>query len=296
MRAIISILILVLVMSQTTSAVVQDLAGEFERTEVKIGRTVLVEERTAIWCPSCAQIDPELAAVAQSHGSRAALVALHTSDAFENNASRARMQYQNLSDSRSYGTPTFFVDHQMSAEGFDAWPDVQRRILSQESTREKPEDIFIEVNSDQFGIHVDFDRPSHGQLTLLFLEHDRVVPEGSDNPGEETRDRVLVMMAVIFPGTNSTLYHSNSSFDDGYTLSWDAGDLTWQDPSATSWSIIAVHEPVDGGEPYGVVEIAYREIIGTLAGDNYLAIIFGVSILLGALMVFTPIRGKDEEE
>ena len=45
-----------------------------------------------------------------------------------------------------------------------------------------------------------------------------------------------------------------------------------------------------------MVEIAYREIIGTLAGDNYLAIIFGVSILLGALMVFTPIRTKDEEE
>jgi thiol-disulfide isomerase/thioredoxin len=296
MRAVISMLILVLVMSQTTSAVVQDLAGEFKRTEVKIGRTVLVEERTAIWCPSCAQIDPELATVAQSHGSRAALVALHTTDSFESNASRARMEYQNLSDSRSYGTPTFFVDHQMTAEGYDAWPDVQRRILTQESTREMPEEIFIEVKSDELGIHIDFDRPSNGQLTLMFLEHDKEVPLGVDNPGEDTRDRVLVMMATIFPGTNSSLYHSNSSSDDGYSLSWLAGNLSWQNPGPNSWSIIAVHEPVEGGEPYGVIEIAYREVIGNLGGGNYLALIFGVSILLGALMVFTPIRSKDEEE
>ena len=32
------------------------------------GRTLLVEEITATWCPSCAEIDPELLRVADSHG------------------------------------------------------------------------------------------------------------------------------------------------------------------------------------------------------------------------------------
>ena len=44
------------------------------------GRSLLVEEITATWCPTCAEIDPELVQVADSHGSRIAMVALHPTD------------------------------------------------------------------------------------------------------------------------------------------------------------------------------------------------------------------------
>ena len=59
-------------------------------------------------------------------------------DAFENEASLARIDYQKQTDDSSYGTPTFFVDGVKTAEGYDAWSDVQKRILSQENLRVHP--------------------------------------------------------------------------------------------------------------------------------------------------------------
>ena len=41
------------------------------------GRSLLVHEITATHCSTCAEIDPELIQVADSHGSRIALIALH---------------------------------------------------------------------------------------------------------------------------------------------------------------------------------------------------------------------------
>ena len=61
-----------------------------------------MRERTAIWCPSCAEIDPELAIVAESHGARTAIVGIHVSDEFENEASLARIEYQKQIDDTEY--------------------------------------------------------------------------------------------------------------------------------------------------------------------------------------------------
>ncbi|MCH2435878.1 MAG: hypothetical protein MK197_06285, partial [Candidatus Poseidoniaceae archaeon] len=62
-------------------------------------------------------------------------------DAFENDASLARIEYQRQIDNSPYGTPTFFVDGTKTAEGYDAWSDVQDRILSQENSRGTPEEM-----------------------------------------------------------------------------------------------------------------------------------------------------------
>ena len=126
-------------MTPITSAIVIDSDEEFEELTVELGRTILIEERTANWCPTCASIDPELEDVADSHGARVAIVGLHTSDAFENDASRERINYQNQTNDGNYGTPTFFVDSDLTAEGYDAWSDVQKRILTQENSRTKAE-------------------------------------------------------------------------------------------------------------------------------------------------------------
>src|SRR5210317_153262 len=91
------------------------------------GRTVLVQELTATWCPSCAEIDPELVQVADSHGSRIALVALHPSDgedAFQPPAAQHRIERLKL----TYGdalasTPTFVVEDGPLRIGYDAWRD-----------------------------------------------------------------------------------------------------------------------------------------------------------------------------
>lgn len=263
MRSLFTGVVLILLMTQITAAIVIDTDDDFEETTVNLGRTILVEERTAIWCPTCAEIDPELTSVADSHGSRVAIVALHTSDSFENDASRERMEYQNLSDSGQYGTPTFFVDHLKTAEGYDAWQDVQKRILTQENSRITPVPMEFTISEGK----IIAPTPLMGQLTIMLLEHEKMVPEDEENEGEESRDRVLIAMRVIQSGGNITDYGDLSKFPE-------------------SWSIVIVHEPIEGGEPYGVVEVAYRDVAEL--EDNQLFWILLGGLVLGGLVVFLP--------
>ena len=240
---------------------------------VMLKRSILVEERTAIWCPSCAEIDPELEEVAKAHGSRIALVGLHINDAFENDASLARIAYQEqINDNETYGTPTFFVDGLVTAEGYDAWQDVQKRILIQESSRQSPENYTFDLSDENFNISA----PDFGQISIMIVEHEKSVPEGEDNPGEDHRDRVLIGMKVI----NSTGVVS------------EYGDLKLPE----KWSIIVSHEPEDGGVPYGVVEITNQKFESST--DYNLLTIVAISIVAGALIVYLPQnnpRNKEEE-
>ena len=171
MRAIFYLMLVLICSTQTTVAMV-----DAEYSEVYLKRTILVEERTAIWCPSCAEIDPELELVAESHGSRIAIVGIHVTDEFENNASRARVQYQKQVDNSSYGTPTFFVDGLKTAEGYGAWEDVQKRILTQENKKTSPVEIAYDLSDADF----DLEAPEIGQLTIMVLEHGKEVPDDAD--------------------------------------------------------------------------------------------------------------------
>lgn len=257
MRAIFYLMLVLICSTQTTVAMV-----DAEYSEVYLKRTILVEERTAIWCPSCAEIDPELELVAESHGSRIAIVGIHVTDEFENNASRARVQYQKQVDNSSYGTPTFFVDGLKTAEGYGAWEDVQKRILTQENKKTSPVEIAYDLSDADF----DLEAPDIGQLTIMVLEHGKEVPDDADNPGEDTRDRVLVGMKVITSDGDISVY----------------GDLTIPE----TWSVLLIHEPIEGGEPYGVVEISNR--VFENVKDHNLMLILASCLILGGLVVFWP--------
>ena len=257
MRHLISVLVIVLCLSTSTSALI-----ETNTEEYKLQRTILVEERTAIWCSSCAEIDPELAIVAKSHGSRTAIVGIHVNDEFENDASLARVDYQKQTDPTEYGTPTFFVDGVKTAEGYDAWSDVQSRILTQENNRMAPEDIAVKLID---GV-IELPTPEYGQITLMILEHEKPVPKDADNPGEDTRDRVLVGMRVIDSNENISEF----------------GNLELPE----TWSLVMVHEPVEGGSPYGVVQLSNIEYDSN--EDNNLFLILLVCSFVGALLVFMP--------
>ena len=225
-------------------------------------RTILVEERTAIWCKTCAEVDPELAVVAKSHGSRTAIVGIHVTDEFENEASLARVDYQKQTDDTNYGTPTFFVDGIKTAEGYDAWQDVQDRILSQENNRIAPEEMAMTLVNGEVELPI----PDYGQITLMILEHEKRVPADADNPGEDTRDRVLIGMRTV---------DSNGSISE-------FGDINMP----KIWSLIMVHEPVEGGTPYGVVEVTNIEYDSNEDG-NLLLILF-VCSFIGGLLIFYP--------
>lgn len=259
MRHLISVLVIVLCLSTSTSALIETNTDEY-----KLQRTILVEERTAIWCPSCAEVDPELAIVAKSHGSRTAIVGIHVTDEFENDASLARIDYQKQTDPTEYGTPTFFVDGVKTAEGYDAWSDVQSRILTQENNRMAPEDMALKLVNGE----IEIPTPEYGQITLMILEHEKPVPKDADNPGEETRDRVLIGMQVV---------DSNGNFSE-------FGDLDMPE----TWSLVMVHEPVEGGSPYGVVEISNIEYDSN--EDSNLFLILLVCSFVGVLLVFIPTK------
>ncbi len=232
--------------------------------EGELGRTILVEERTSIWCTSCAEIDPQLEIVAKSHRERTAIIALHTLDEFENDASRARMEYQNLTDDNQYGTPTFFVDGEMTAEGYDAWSDVQDRILSQESLRSAPEQMSFSISNG----NIEYDVPSTGQLSIMVIQHDKDVPEDAENPGEDHRDRVLVGLKVVESDGNSSTY----------------GDLNLPE----HWSVVFVHEPIEGGEPYGVLELSNQAEEEVESASLAIAILLCIAV--GSLLILVPDR------
>ncbi|MGB1828173.1 MAG: hypothetical protein ACPHN0_08240, partial [Candidatus Poseidoniaceae archaeon] len=63
-----------------------------------------------------------------------------------------------------------------------------------------------------------------------------------------------------------------------------------------TWSLVMVHEPVEGGSPYGVVEISNIEYDSN--EDSNLFLILLVCSFVGVLLVFIPtkISHTTEEE
>ena len=237
------------------------------------GRTMLVEEVTATWCPSCAEIDPELVRVADSHGSRIALIALHPSDGeddFQPPASQHRIDRINdLRDSPVLSTPTFVVEGGEARVGYEAWTDVQRDILATELQRDGMSTLSFTVTPGDgvFRVNVndlDLIRTSDTQLTFMVLEHDKKVSPSSDNPGGPTRDRVLVGLAECAVDnatviTSLGLAHADVAQDC-------ATDFSIEFNETAHWSVVLIHEHLNNNGSaassmsLGVVELGYRPI------------------------------------
>lgn len=237
------------------------------------GRTLLVEEITATWCPSCAEIDPELLQVADSHGSRIALVALHPSDgedAFQPAASQHRIdRLESVQSGVSSSTPTFVVEAGAARRGYDAWADVQRDILNEELARQTTSKLDITVERTTAGYRASVAAatlsPLMGtQLTMMVVEHGKPMPTGYVNPGLDHRDRVVVGLAECNLDNhtitaNHGLQNATVGEDCSTSFSVEFDDLN-------SWSVLLIHESTqetlnNGGQStsYGVVELAYRE-------------------------------------
>ncbi len=299
-RLLPSILVVLLIFTTSTSAITYQLSEDFdEAVNFSFKRSILVEERTAVWCPSCAEIDPQLAEVAQGHGSRVALIGLHPDDGddpFGNPASESRMQRQEARDESLVSTPTFLVDGIKTAEGYEAWQDVQRAILSQENKRKAPPNNAMEIISEGDSIRFTLQAPADGQITIMLLEHEKTVPEQAINPGASTRDRVLIDMVNLI--ANGTI--ENTSGFMNVEVDGDNTSLTFIPPK--SFSLVIIAEPtiiqLQQGEditPSGVVEIARKSIIDI---DEYsiLQWLMVGGLLLGTLIIYQSSKTTNSEE
>ena len=278
-------------------AVLVDQSDLSQGITVNGGRTILVEEITATWCISCTEIDPYLEEVADSHGSRISLVALHPQDGvdvFANEASEKRIERIEANHGNYPGTPSFSVNGLDYHEGPNSWPSVQREILDEETKRSNHADIQISAVHEDGILRMEaitnhFE--SNQQLTLLFIEHQKQLPNG-DFPGDRTRERVLTDMISFeqnatrsYGDRNSSNYsiYENSSITVFYNLSVMQDEV---------WSIVGVLEYSDdqvfsGGlsSSLGAVEISNR-VITNETSSNYSSLILLGFLSLGLVYIF----------
>ena len=295
-----------MVATLSVQATVVNLSTSFEQPVATEGggRTLLVEEITATHCVSCAEIDPELLQVADSHGSRIALVALHPSDgfdAFQPAAAQHRIERLNLSNPNvAQSTPTFVVEAGEPRRGYDAWTDVQRDILNAELARQDASELDVEVVKTDNGYrasvnHADLVSNNETQLTLMVIEHGKSMPENAVNPGGEHRDRVVVGLAECALD-NNTITASvgllsatvESTCETSFSIEFE---------NLSSWSVLLVHEATtaalaSGEDPssHGAVELAFRDRAETEeAGANVGTLLL---VVCGVLAMASIVRKK----
>lgn len=290
-------MVALMVTTLTVQATVVNLATSFEQPVMTEGggRTLLVEEITATWCPTCAEIDPELLQVADSHGSRITLLALHPSDgvdAFQPAASQHRIDRLALTNPEvAQSTPTFVVESGEPRRGYDAWADVQRDILNAELARQNVSQLDVEVVKTQRGykasvIHADLIVTNETQLTLMVMEHGKSMPDGVVNPGGDHRDRVVVGLAECALD-NHTITTSIGLFDATVEGTCE-GSFSVEFDAMDSWSVLLVHEPTAVGlvagedaQSHGAVELAFRDRGMQVSESNG----FGTVLLIACCML-----------
>lgn len=267
------------------------------------GRSILIEEYTATWCPSCAEIEPYLMDFANTHGSRIAMVAYHPSDdvdAFQPLAAQNRINRLQITHPDLASTPTFIVEDGALRVGPDSWPDVNSDILDEEVKRQSYTHLRLDIQQDNdtwtaSAKVIENDSIVDGQLTIMIVQHQKIVPEGFDNPGENTRDRVLTAIAEC--EINSSTITSNVNLLSAQaTTCIDDFTVTFS-PENEIFSVLLIHEPtisqLENGTigTFGVVEYKSNIMITAQSSIDNSIIIFAF-IFLGFALIFKMRRNN----
>ena len=277
--------------------------NQVQTYSVSGGRSILIEEYTATWCPSCAEIDPYLMEFAYAHGPRVAMVAYHPSDdvdAFQPLAAQNRIERLQITHPDIGSTPTFIVEAGPLRIGPDSWPDVNSDILNEEVKRQSYTQLILDIqqNNDTWTVTakvVDNDSIDYGQLTIMIVQHEKIVPEGFDNPGGLTRDRVLTAIAEC--DINSLTITSEVNLLSAETTSCiDDFSVTFS-PENEVFSVLLIHEPtksqLENGSSgtFGVVEYKSQEFTATQTNFDNSILIF-TFILIGSALIINMRRNK----
>ncbi len=295
---ILTAIIMIQLFSQSSHAEVKNYTEDWdEDITITGGRTILVEELSATWCTSCADIDPFLQQVADAHGSRISIVTYHPTDgedAFQPEAAKYRIERMKSINSDIGSTPSFVVESGELRVGPDSWPDVQKDILKEETSRQEFSKLSFTISKldQQYSATVSsielLDVEYETQLTFMLMAHEMEVPDEFFNPGEDYRDRVVI-------ATSSCNLNSNSLSNVGFSNVSGTNclnDFTVNFPANGKFSLILIHEATDSAvqlnsnyaSTLGVVEFAYRDI--EIKNDsNFMPLMFFSMIAIGAILV-----------
>lgn len=295
---IIAILVFIIISIPSSSAIVIDARENWDGPyEVSGGRTLLVEELSATWCPSCTEIDPYLTEVADSHGSRISIVTYHPSDdldAFQPEASQHRIDRLKSTHPEIGSTPSFIVDGGKMRVGPESWPDVQKDILTKEVNNPRPSIIKFDIQKVDGQIQasvIDFQNRGNGenisQLTFILAQHSLSVPKEVVNPGGDTRDRVVTAVAECNLQNNTIGYYNGFSNVSIKNNSCQSGFSVILNQDVSKFSLVLIHERIHENlstqdssvNTYGVVEFSYRDIEVSDSWNNLIAILIGFTIV-----------------
>ena len=272
---------------------------------VEGGYSILVEEYTATWCENCAQIDEDLEIITDDHGSRISMISYHPSDgvdayqppASEHRLDRLRIQHPGLA-----ATPSFIVHNGLVREGVESWPDVQTDILKEESSQRGFTELKVTTETNQTDITVTVFPPvdqaieNDTQISILFLQHNKEIPDEFINPGTDSRDRVLVGLAE-FPAVGNA--HSiDTTIIAPFVASYPIDSLD-------QWSVIVVHEYTNealanksktDSKPLGVVEISLKDPHQEESAEIPLLLPIIIFVAIGALGIISSGNKKKVKE
>ena len=272
---------------------------------VEGGFTILVEEYTATWCEQCAQIDEDLEIITDDHGSRISMISYHPSDgvdAFEPPAAEHRLERLRLQHPNLAGSPSFVVHNGLVREGVESWPDVQSDILKEESSQRGFTELKVTAETNETELMVTVFPPLFGdvqndtQVSILFLQHNKVIPDGFINPGTGSRDRVLVGLAE-FPMNGNPV-----SIDTTIVAPFVA---SYPIDSMEQWSVVVVHEytsealtnkTTTDSKPLGVVEISIKDPHQDESTELPLLLPIIIFMAIGALGIISSKNKKKVKE
>jgi hypothetical protein len=237
---------------------------------------------------------------ANTHGSRIAMVAYHPSDdvdAFQPLAAQNRINRLQITHPDLASTPTFIVEDGALRVGPDSWPDVNSDILDEEVKRQSYTHLKLDIQQDNdtwtaSAEVIENDSIVDGQLTIMIVQHQKIVPDGFDNPGGETRDRVLTAIAEC--EINSSTIISNINLLSAQTTTCVEDFTVTFTPENEFFSVLLIHEPttsqLENGTigTFGVVEYKSNNVIST-QGDYVMidnSIIIFAFMFLGFALIF----------
>ena len=213
--------------------------------------TVLIEEHTATYCTTCAEIDPMLLQFLEDNGNRAIRIAMHPlgEDPLGSEISSHRLA---LHGGELAVTPTFVMDGRVVSQGSVDRIDMQMNLRSSEIAKEGVISIDGEVDVSQNSIHVSSPELVLGveeHLTIFIVEREVSLEPGTASNGLDKNHDVARAMLSLDAGGNISSEILPTGWDflvhdaEGPSVEFFADEM---DPY--SFDVVIVLEKSEGGD------------------------------------------------